>query len=94
MLVLERGADDPVLSAMYAVDWHILPNIAIDVLLPPLLHVLPLDVAGRLFIALALLLPFIGTVALHRSLFGRRSLWPFAAVLVVYNWTCPGSVER
>jgi hypothetical protein len=85
MLVLERGADEPVLSTMYAVNWHILPNIAIDVLLPPLLHVLPLDVAGRLFIALALLLPFIGTVVLHRSLFGRRSLWPFAAVLVVYN---------
>jgi hypothetical protein len=85
MVVLERGAADPVLSAMYAVDWHVVPNIAIDVLMPPLLHVLPLDVAGRLFIALALLLPFTGAVVLHRSLFGRRTLWPFAAVLVVYN---------
>ena len=85
MVVLERGAADPVLSAMYVADWHILPNIAIDMLMPPLLHVLPLHVVGRLFIALALLLPFAGTVVLHRTLFGRRSLWPFAAVLVVYN---------
>jgi hypothetical protein len=54
-------------------------------LMPPLLRVLPLHVVGRLFIALALLLPFVGTVVLHRTLFGRRSLWPFAAVLVIYN---------
>jgi hypothetical protein len=85
MELLAHGASDPILSRMYATDWHILPNIAIDAIAPSMLRIVPLEVAGRCVIALALLLPFLGSVSLHISLFHRRSYWPLAAALVVYN---------
>ena len=53
--------------------------------MPPLLAFVSLNVAGRCFIGLALLLPFIGTNLLHAALFRQRSYWPLAAALVVYN---------
>ncbi len=85
MEVLAHGAGDPILSRMYATQWRILPNIAMDAIMPAMLDLMPLDVAGRCVIALALLLPFLGSVLLHNSLFHRRSFWPLSAALVVYN---------
>ena len=53
---------------------------------PPLLHVLPVHVAGRCLLGGILLLNLAGGVlALHRALFGRRSFWPLASGLVAYN---------
>jgi hypothetical protein len=46
---------------------------------------LPLTAAGRLFIALAVLLPLVGVVVLHRVSFRTREMWPFSAVVVAYN---------
>src|SRR5262249_6431206 len=85
--VLAFGSGDPVLSRMYAPRWAIIPNLGIDLVLPPLLHVLPVHVAGRAVIALALLLPVLGTVAYSRAVFHTRSLWPMASALVAYNGT-------
>jgi hypothetical protein len=85
MEVLAHGAGDPILSRMYATQWRILPNIAMDAIMPAMLDLMPLNVAGRCVIALALLLPFLGSVFLHASLFHRRSFWPLSAALVVYN---------
>lgn len=48
-------------------------------------NVMPSHVAGKLLMALGLVLPLLGTVALHDAIFGKRSWWPLAAALVVYN---------
>ena len=85
--VLAFGSRDPILAQMYAPHWAIIPNLGIDLVLPPLLYVLPPYVAGRLIIALAIVLPVIGTIAYSRAVFGTRSLWPLASVLVAYNGT-------
>jgi len=85
MEILAHGAADPVLARMYRVDWRIVPNIGIDLAMPALMHLLPLYEAGKVFVALALILPLAGVIALHRALFGVRSSWPLAAGLVVYN---------
>lgn len=79
--------DDPVLRRMYVPHWAIIPDLGIDLVLPPMLHVLPVYVAGRVVIAAAVLLPVIGTVAYSRAVFGGRSLWPLASMLVAYNGT-------
>lgn len=84
-VVLAFAQSDPAIAAMYAPHWDIIPNLAVDILLPPLLHVLPIHVAGRLVLALALLLPFAGILAYHRATFGRRSLWPVCSALVCCN---------
>ncbi len=76
---------DPVMSAMYRVDPRIVPNVAMDLLVPPLALIMPLDVAGRVFIAICLVLPLVGAAVLHRALFARRSYWPLGIALVSYN---------
>ena len=85
LYVLAFGPADPALSRMYAPHWRILPNLAIDLLGPPLMHLFPVHVAGRMLLAGAMLLPLAGSMALHRALFGRRSYWPLAAGLCAVN---------
>src|SRR5580700_11877844 len=69
--VLAHAATDPVLSKMYAQHWAIIPDLAIDIITPWTLSFLPLHVAGRLVLALALLLPVLGAAVYSRVLFGR-----------------------
>ncbi len=73
-VLLAAGPDDPVLGRMFTPSWSIIPDLAIDVIGPPLLHVLPVHVAGRCLLGGILLLNLAGVLALHRALFGRRSV--------------------
>ncbi len=87
MVLLAAGSNDPVLSAIATPAWGIIPNLAGDAIGVPLLRWLPVHVAGRFLLGLALLLNLAGVLALHRAWFGRRSLWPLGAGLVSYNAT-------
>jgi hypothetical protein len=84
-VLLAAGPDDPTLGSLFTPHWSIIPNLAVDVIAPPLLSVLPVHVAGRLLLGGILLLNLAGVLALHRSLFQRRSFWPLASALVAYN---------
>jgi hypothetical protein len=81
--VLASLPGDPVLVRFYAPHWSIIPNLALDLIAPALMHVLPVHVVGRLLIALAVLLPLLGTVAYNTALGGRW--WSLGAGLVAYN---------
>jgi hypothetical protein len=85
MYVLAFGAPDPILSRMYEQHWAIIPNVAIDLVMPEMLKFLPIYVAGRVMLAATLLLPLAGVIVYHRAAFGVRSYWPLAAVLAAYN---------
>ena len=85
--VLAFGGGDPILSHMYMQRWSIIPNLGTDLVLPPLMHILPVHLAGRIVIGCVILLPVIGTIAYSRVLFGVRSAWPLASGLVAYNAT-------
>lgn len=78
---------DPFLSRFYAPHWAIIPDLGIDLVLPPLLHVLPVHVAGRLVIAAFVLLPVLGAVAYSRAVWGRAGWWSLGVVLVAWNQT-------
>ena len=86
-MVLAFGGSDPILSHMYAQRWSIIPNLGTDLVLPPLMHILPVHLAGRVVIGCVILLPVIGTIAYSRAVFGARSAWPLASGLVAYNAT-------
>ena len=86
-VLLAAGPDDPVLGPVFTPDWGIIPNLAADLIGPPLLRFLPVHVAGRCLLGGILLLNLAGVLALHRALFGRRSFWPLASGLVAYNST-------
>jgi hypothetical protein len=81
--VLASLPDDVVLARFYAAHWSIIPNLALDLIAPPLIQILSAHIAGRLLIAAAVLLPVLGAVAYNTALGGRW--WAFGAGLVAYN---------
>jgi hypothetical protein len=85
MEILHRLPGDADLARIYGTSWRIVPNVGIDLTMPALMHILPLMTAGKVFVALALILPLLGVIALHRALFQTVSYWPLAAGLVAYN---------
>lgn len=81
--VLASLPGDPVLARFYAPHWSVIPNLALDLIAPPLIHILPVHVVGRLMIAAALVLPAMGTIAYNTALGGRW--WALSAGLIAYN---------
>ena len=73
------------LQRFYEARWGIIPNLGLDLTVPPLLRIFPVHLVGRAVIAAALLLPVFGAVAYHRALTARLSYWPLGSVLFVYN---------
>lgn len=69
----------------YVAHWQLLPTLAMDLVVPALAQVMPIELAGRVFIGVTLVLLLLGTAALHRALWGRVGLWPLAAALFLYN---------
>ena len=85
MHILLDGGASAMLARAYEIRWSLLPNLAMDAVVPVLARILPLDVAGRLFVGLALALMAAGTVLLHRAATRSWSLWPLAGFLLLYN---------
>jgi hypothetical protein len=83
--VLAFANSDPVLHHMFSAHWQIIPNIGVDLLLPALMHVFPPLAAGRIVLALCLLLPTSGAVALSYAYFGQRSFWQIGAGFAAFN---------
>jgi len=85
--ILMHSKEIPELAANYIVHWRILPDLAIDLVVSLLSWILPVEQAGRVFIASTMLLLIGGTVSLHRVLHGRIEIWPIWPVSFVYNAT-------
>jgi len=83
--ILAEIADASLLQERYDLHWAIVPNLAMDLIVPPLTAVMSVFDAGRIFIAATLLMIVAGTLALHRVLHGRVGFWPVAIYLFLYN---------
>lgn len=65
----------------------LVPNVATDLVVLGLAKLMPLEAAGRVFLALVQALTLGGTVWLHRIATGRRrDPWPLVAALFLHNW--------
>jgi hypothetical protein len=85
MAILENP-DAPYIRDWYRVEWQLLPNLGLDLIVPGMAQVMGTQAATRVFVAATLALIFTGTVALHRAIH-RQVMWlPLAACLFVYNW--------
>ncbi len=73
------------LRQFYALDWQPVPNLAMDLVVPPLTRIMPLAWACKAFLLAIFLLIAGGTAALHRTLFDRWSAWSLLAFLLLYN---------
>jgi hypothetical protein len=79
MWVLVHGSEN------YVANWQLIPTLAMDLVVPALALIMPVETAGRVFIAISMALPVIGCLTLHRALHGRVGPWPLASLLFVYN---------
>ncbi len=70
----------------YRLGSFLLPNVGMDVVTLGLTAFMPPVLAGRVFLCLVQVSLLSGTMALHRALHGRFSLWPLVAAFFLYNW--------
>jgi hypothetical protein len=73
------------LSRFYVRHDGLYPYLPFDLLVTLLGRTLGLEAAGRVFIALTLTMPCLGTLALAKALHGRVGLWPIVSALFAYN---------
>ena len=78
-------ATDTDLQRFYVVEWRLIPNLMIDLVVPALHRFVNIYVAGQIFTLASLFLILSGTFALHRALFARWSALPLVAGIVLYN---------
>jgi hypothetical protein len=80
-LLLEGG------NRFFEVRWAVLPNLAEDLLVPPLARVMPLDLAAKLFLVAIFALLVGGTLCLNRFAARGWRPWPLLAFLLLYSRT-------
>jgi hypothetical protein len=72
-------------NAFYAVHWVPVPNLAQDLIVPPLARLMPLDLASKLFLVMIFALTVGAAICLNRAATGAWRMWPLLAFLLLYN---------
>ena len=85
MHVISVQGHDPFLDAFYSIDWQLIPNLAMDLVVPVFGRVTDVYHAGQVFTALTVLAMVTGPMAVHKALYGRLNAFPLVAFVVVYN---------
>lgn len=85
MHVMARLDANAQLAQFYEIRWAVIPNLIMDVVVPPLVPYFTVLRAGQIFLLLTVVLLASGPMAIHRALWGRFSPWPLLAFPLVYN---------
>ena len=85
MHVIAAINSDPDLARYYEVDWQVIPNLMMDLVVPQFERLMNVYLAGQLYTLLSFALIASGTLALHRRLYGRWSPLPLLAFPLLYN---------
>ena len=85
MQVIANIHSDPDLARYYEVDWQVIPNLMMDLIVPWLLRVMNVYVAGQAYTIASFAMIMSGTTMLHRQLFGRWSVLPLIGFPLLYN---------
>ena len=85
MQVIATINSDPDLARFYEIDWQVIPNLMMDLIVPSLVRVVNVYLAGQIYTISSFMLILSGTLALHRQLFGRWSVLPLIAFPLLYN---------
>jgi hypothetical protein len=84
--ILTHVAGSADLQRYYLRQWQLVPYFGMDVPVIALSHFIGLYAAGRMFVALCVLMPVAAAAALRYALFGRIGLTPAVAFLFSYNY--------
>lgn len=85
--ILARFGSSEILRQFYHVSWHASPYLALDGIIQGFASFLPVDVAGKVFLSLMLLLMALAPIALNLALFGRVTPIALLGLLFIHNET-------
>ena len=74
------------LAMFYQLNWQVIPNLAMDAIVPPLARLVNVYLAGQIFLVATFALIMSGVVMLNRALVGRFSVLPLLAIPLLYNY--------
>lgn len=83
--ILYHYRDIPLYQTQYVLAWHIIPNLAIDLIMPALLHFFDWNSASRLFLCLTVLSFAVGCHLLGTAIHGHRTWLAIPCTFFVYN---------
>ncbi len=86
MQVMADHGQNAFLAKYYEIDWEVLPNLMMDLIVPSIAKVVNVYLASQLFTVAIFMLIMSGTFALNRALFKRWSMLPLIAFPLLYNY--------
>jgi hypothetical protein len=86
MHVIATIHKNPLLANFYEIDWKIIPNLTMDLIVPVLARWVNIYLAGQIFMVVMFAVIISGTLTLNRVLIGRWSLFPLVAFPLLYNY--------
>jgi hypothetical protein len=85
MHVIATIGNDPDLARFYQVEWQVIPNLMMDLIVPVLRRVMNVYLAGQTYTIICFVLILSGTLALNRQLYRHWSVLPLIAFPLLYN---------
>jgi hypothetical protein len=83
--MIAQWGSDPHLLKFYNIEWAIVPNLAIDLTVPGLVHLIGEFAAGKVFIIVLFTLQMTGIAAIQHAAYGRVTYTPLLGTLFLYN---------
>jgi hypothetical protein len=83
--ILAHCDESEILPRYYRPDWSFLPNLAMDLAIVPLARIMPVDLAGKLFLASTFILTVAGVFSVSRALHGRIEPPAYLVFLFLYH---------
>ena len=85
MYILTNLDNDPLLAKFYGVQWAVIPNLVMDLIVPAIAKHVNIYLAGQSFVVLVMAVQVSGCFALHYAIYRRWSAWPLVGFLFLYN---------
>lgn len=85
MHIIDAIGSDADLSRYYVIQWELIPNLMMDLVVPALHRFMSVYLAGQVFTAFSFVLIASGVLVLNRVLIARWSLAPLLALPLLYN---------
>lgn len=85
MHVIATVGSDRDLALFYQVQWQVIPNLMMDLIVPILQRVMNVYLAGQVYTIMTFVLILSGTLALNRQLYRHWSVLPLIGFPLLYN---------
>ncbi|OYX86925.1 MAG: hypothetical protein B7Y84_13250, partial [Azorhizobium sp. 32-67-21] len=85
MHIIATVSHNPDLARFYHIEWAVIPNLMMDLVVPLMERFANVYVAGEIYTIASFALIVFGTLALNRALFGLWSATPLLAFPLLYN---------